>query len=237
MNYYNFKDIVYYGLCPFFIHFGIFWLSSGYFAYKDYYHSKKGDIEKVKIQGKEIMKHGGIDWSKYQQTAITSFKNQIFLSLPLMVIISPINKNLDYDDWVWWHIIIKILIALGLTDVIFYIVHRTLHHPSLYSRFHKIHHEWKAPVACRALYAHPLEHVLGNMTPLIVSAYIVGLPYLWLLIWNVIITTNAIGSHSGYRSQIYLFDAETHDTHHKDFNYNFGINIFMDRLLGTYRAE
>ena len=37
------------------------------------------------------------------------------------------------------------------------------------------------------------------------------------------------GAHSGY----YVFGAEEHDRHHEFFDYNFGVSVFMDKLLGT----
>jgi methylsterol monooxygenase len=30
---------------------------------------------------------------------------------------------------------------------------------SSYGRFHKIHHEWKAPIGLAAVYFHPIEHI------------------------------------------------------------------------------
>ena len=37
---------------------------------------------------------------------------------------------------------------------------RLLHHRLLYKHMHKIHHEWQAPIAMAANYAHPIEHIL-----------------------------------------------------------------------------
>uniref|UniRef100_A0A1I8J2R8 Fatty acid hydroxylase domain-containing protein n=1 Tax=Macrostomum lignano TaxID=282301 RepID=A0A1I8J2R8_9PLAT len=49
--------------------------------------------------------------------------------------------------------------------ILFYYCHRWLHSPSLYKRVHKLHHEWQAPVAAVAMYAHPVEFLLSNLLP------------------------------------------------------------------------
>lgn len=38
---------------------------------------------------------------------------------------------------------------------------RLLHHPTLYKKIHKKHHEWTAPIGVISVYAHPIEHVVS----------------------------------------------------------------------------
>ena len=39
---------------------------------------------------------------------------------------------------------------------------RLLHHPTLYKKIHKKHHEWTAPIGVISIYAHPIEHVVNT---------------------------------------------------------------------------
>lgn len=48
-------------------------------------------------------------------------------------------------------------------------------------------------------------------------------------IWFIIVLTESILSHAGYK-----YFSEAHDKHHMRNNINYGNNLFMDRLFGTY---
>ena len=50
-------------------------------------------------------------------------------------------------------------------------------------------------------------------------------PFLFLL--PALVSTSC--THSGY----ILLGAQNHDWHHEHFNYNYGTDIFMDRVFGT----
>jgi hypothetical protein len=47
-------------------------------------------------------------------------------------------------------------------DVLFFYGHYASHWPPLYQRVHKQHHEFKAPFAFAAAYAHPIEGLFGT---------------------------------------------------------------------------
>ena len=107
------------------------------------------------------------------------------------------------------------LSSLLLSLSLFY--YRLFHHRALYSRIHKIHHEWTAPVSIAAMYCHPLEHFFVNLLSIMSGPIILGsyfnnhLASVWLWVSMAIINTTY--THSGYHLP-FVSSNEGHDFHH-----------------------
>ncbi|KAK3701717.1 hypothetical protein QZH41_018875 [Actinostola sp. cb2023] len=106
------------------------------------------------------------------------------------------------------------------------------HHPKIYKYFHKKHHEWTAPVGIISIYAHPLEHLIANLSPIMLGPFLMGSHIATAWLWFFVAITSTNISHSGYHFP-YLPSPEAHDFHHLNFNQNYGILGVLDRLHGT----
>lgn len=129
--------------------------------------------------------------------------------------------------------IIDIVLTFFMTDVLFYIVHRIFHLPFLYQKFHKRHHQIIAPVGFSALYMTIPDLYFGNILPIYLPIYIMNAHPITIKCWLVMITIDTILlAHSGFSGI-----SDYHDHHHSQFNKNYGTNVFMDKLFGTYYTK
>jgi len=121
-------------------------------------------------------------------------------------------------------------------ELIFYYGHRALHTKSLYQNIHKIHHEFKAPIALVASYCHPVEMLLSNVLPLTFTAFLMRAHLYTFAVWIVFGVLGTQFHHCGYKwpwvSQVDEMP-NFHDFHHEHFNSNFGSMGWLDAFHGT----
>jgi len=134
--------------------------------------------------------------------------------------------------------LICFLAGLCWNEFMFYYVHRAMHHPRLYARLHKKHHEYSAPFALAAIYCGPIEMVLANLWPFlgVVSVFRFHGFFAYCWVANAVMGTQA--HHSGYRwpwLSVTDHQPNTHDLHHEQFNVNFGNTGLLDKLHRTFR--
>lgn len=116
------------------------------------------------------------------------------------------------------------------SEVSFYFSHKWLHEHGW--KYHKVHHEFKAPVAITSIYCHPYELIIGNFPVIIVPPFLINshLLIFWAFIINVIITSQH--GHCGYSFPL-LGATQNHDYHHW-FGYdNLGAIGLFDAYFGT----
>lgn len=158
--------------------------------------------------------------------------------------IYPYNIKAELDIFMG---IFHLFIILLMSDTLFYILHRIMHTPYLYKKFHKLHHTYKEPFALTNHYVDYYELLIffipPIIPPIILNSHIV---VVWLSI--IILNWNGILIHSGYNFNLIKIEYKNykfkfpcikeHDYHHKYFNYNFGATFpFMDQIMGTYYMD
>ncbi|XP_074865870.1 fatty acid hydroxylase domain-containing protein 2 isoform X2 [Carettochelys insculpta] len=138
----------------------VFWSFNGFLMVADVT-GKPSFITRYRIQ---LGKNDPVDTAKLQQAVCTVLFNQVFLSLPMAILMLPLMKwqgqpcSKELPTFHWF--LLELSFSILLEEILFYYSHRLVHHPLLYKRIHKKHHEWTAPVGVVSLYAHPVEHVV-----------------------------------------------------------------------------
>ena len=137
----------------------------------------------------------------------------------------------------------QLLFCVMVEDAVFYLSHRSLHHPFFYHHIHKIHHEHKMTVGIAAQYAHPLEYVFGNLLPIGMGPAILGkrIHFLTAYAWYTIRLFESVDGHSGYefswspfRILPFATDLGYHVYHHSHNIGNYGsFFTFWDTIYGT----
>jgi len=186
-----------------------------------------------------------------KKTLVDAFVSKLF--------IIPITSYFSYHIFRWFgmpsftdplpkvgRIFTGFFVSNLFNELGFYWLHRALHHPALYGRFHKQHHNYIGTISIAAEYAGPLEQVFANIFPTIGGCLFFGChgSVLIYYVWMVRRLIDTYEAHSGFcfsgtlLHKIGLSHSEMaafHDFHHTKNHGNFG-SPFTDYLFGTMDA-
>uniref|UniRef100_A0A8D0CEY3 Fatty acid hydroxylase domain containing 2 n=1 Tax=Salvator merianae TaxID=96440 RepID=A0A8D0CEY3_SALMN len=210
----------------------VFWGFNGILMIADLT-GKPNFITRYRIQ---LGKNDPVDREKLLSAVHTALFNHVFISLPMVMIMMVILRrtgepcSLQLPTFHWF--LFELTIFTLLEEILFYYSHRLVHHPLLYKRIHKKHHEWTAPVGIVCIYAHPVEHVISNMLPVIAGPIVMGSHVTSTTVWLSLAILATSISHSGYHLP-FLPSPEFHDFHHLKFNQCYGVLGVLDHLHGT----
>eukprot|EP00055_Hartaetosiga_balthica_P005184 m.14813 g.14813 ORF g.14813 m.14813 type:complete len:321 (+) comp4375_c0_seq1:38-1000(+) len=144
----------------------------------------------------------------------------------------------------FWTSLLQLAGSVLINDCLFYWGHRLLHHPFLYKRFHKQHHEYKGTIGFSAEYATPLEQFLSNQLPAVVGPILFGMSslqwgvYLFWRLWRTYEVHSGYDFSSSLPGKIGFFHghgARYHDYHHSHNLGTYGgpANAFWDYFFNT----
>ncbi|KAL4812965.1 hypothetical protein BDW67DRAFT_178322 [Aspergillus spinulosporus] len=176
------------------------------------------------------------EFSKRHKIQVTPFNHAWVVAVHAMLVYS---AGLDHSIMnlspivpPWREFIVDFVFALLAREILFYYIHRALHHPRIYGHIHKMHHKNITPVVFAAEYAHPVEHVVANILPITLPLYLKGAHFLSIIAFINFELWEAAADHRGY-DFLKLLPAKLHDLHHEKFRANYGTIGLMDWIHGT----
>lgn len=141
-------------------------------------------------------------------------------------------------------------------DLFHYMTHRLLHSKYLYKYSHKLHHKFKSPTAIVSFYQDPLDLVITNSIPTLLTLQIMNnvkpisyLQFHLIIIYKMFIE---ISGHIGRKiyptcsftqciwlPKLFHIDlyTECHDLHHSLIHCNYSKRFSLwDKVFGTYKS-
>lgn len=132
-------------------------------------------------------------------------------------------------------LVVELLAIMAIVEILFYACHWMFHRDWAYRRFHRVHHEYVAPRAFSFHYAHPVEHILCNLGPVIIAVTAVNCHPVTLFVFMLFAVLNGIVTHSGFNLPFAMWSVH-HEFHHATADGNFSVAAVTDRLFGTDQA-
>lgn len=119
--------------------------------------------------------------------------------------------------------------SIAVSDLGFYILHRTLHQ-KYFLHIHRKHHEFRDSSSFVAGHKSNTEYSMTTVIDLL-PIFVFGYDINQLLAWVVVSNIYNLEGHSSL--SIFFIQSDFHDLHHTNFVGNYGIQGFWDRIFNT----
>ncbi|MDC0366982.1 sterol desaturase family protein [bacterium] len=167
---------------------------------------------------------------EYHDAYLASLPNVVLTTI-ILAIAEQQFELFQHQDNLSLFALTQVFLFLMLYETTFYTIHRVMHHPRVYW-WHAQHHQYKQRLFSATTFnASMLEHVVLNMFPFAIAAWVAGFGSLLMPTVIVYAVWNTVHAHSGYGDDYHLI-------HHTHPLLNFGLKSgFMDYLFGTRSTE
>lgn len=223
-NFYTFKIAIVIITIIYFTISGIFWYIDKYALFQTY----------------KIQKDVCISDHEYREILIRVVTIYGLIVIPILyffwIYAMPyrVSKKYTIDTNKFVFFVIGYIICILLGEISSWVIHRGLHYFTfLYENIHKFHHQHIAPVALASIDAHPLEVIFWDGVPLLLGPFLIGAKPTFTLFFITLGIINTLAAHAGYNIYNY-FELTFHDLHHERMKCNYGSDLFMDIMMGTY---
>ena len=154
---------------------------------------------------------------------------------------------LDPAAYPYWYLPVSLILIFLIHETYYYWVHRWMHHPKIFKKVHKVHHESITPTAWTAFSFHPWECFLEA---LILPLILISLPVniFVLAFYLLVMTLSSVINHLDI--EIYpefflksklgklVIGATHHHYHHEEFQTNYGLYFtFWDKWMKTESSK
>ncbi|CAN0449699.1 unnamed protein product [Rangifer tarandus platyrhynchus] len=238
----------------------VYWTFSGLLLVADVT-GKPNFISRYRIQ---VNNNDCVDPMKLHQSILMILFNQFVISLPMLVSLYPILKlwgdpcHRECPTFHWFLLELVVFTLIKLSR--FSLSSRLLHHPKLYKKIRKKHHEWTVPIVATCLSTllsmwksswyhsggrgHPPWFPSSPQAPLqtalflqinmlaILGPTVMGSPLSSITTWISLNLTFTMISHCGYHLP-FLPSPEFHDYHHQKVDQCYGALGMLDYRHGT----
>ncbi len=149
----------------------------------------------------------------------------------------------DVNQYGLWYLPVSFIVLALIHETYYYWIHRAMHHPKIFRKVHKVHHDSLVPSPWTAFSFHPWESLLEA---LIVPAILLLLPVhiFVLLAYLIFMTLSSVINHLDIEVYPKAFinspfgkwfiGATHHHYHHAEFKTNYGLYFtFWDRWMKT----